>query len=170
MESDKLNMDAYKRQYYKSWASYRIPMQPVEPIDYKATEALNSFYLAYHLEDGKVAIFVKYIIEKTDIGQRKLFRKGTPMSKVYFESINFESETIQGKEIIYPATENHSVYYIGYVDTSGFKIQLYKIERKIFFCDDYTYWTNGNLKERVMTKQDGSISKFQYDKNGKKLQ
>ncbi len=170
MEFNKLNSDSYNYQYYKTWTSYKIPMQPTDPIKYTDTETLNSFYLAYYTEDGRLARFIKYIAEKRDIGLKKLSQGRSPYSKMYFKSISSESsEDIQGKEIDYASTEEHPIYYVGHIDESGSNIHLQKVERKIFFCDEYRYWPDGTLKERIMTKEDRSIIRFQYDEKGRKL-
>ena len=100
--------DKYKHQYYKTWASYNIPMRPVDPIDYIETELLNSFYLAYYNQDKQLVRFIKYLLEKKAIEEKQLSETKAPHSIIYFESIDAEV----GKEISYSATENYTFYYI----------------------------------------------------------
>lgn len=165
-------MGTDKRQYYKTWVSYKIPMQPTGPITYAETEKLNSFYLAYY-NGQQLVRFIKYLVKKKELGIIKLSQSRTTHLKIFFESLtdlNNLTESSLGEEISYIATENKQTYYVGYVDNTGFSMQLQQVEHQIFFCDDYAYWPDGTLKERVMTKQDGSILRTQYDERGKIIQ
>ena len=146
-------------------------MRPVDPIDYGATESLNSFYLGCYGEDGRLARFVKYLVEREDFGEHRFQEKETPNTTVYFEAVPANaSEFTVGKSIDYSGTKGQRSYFKGRVDNSGNRAHIERINRNIFFTDEYTYWPNGELKERVMTKEDGTVVRSRYDQTGREIE
>jgi hypothetical protein len=160
-----------RTQYYKTWASYKIPMQPVDPITYEQTEPLSSYYLGYFDNRQRLAKFVKYLVERKPAGVQELPRTETPHTVIYFEAIPGEksSQVNRGKEIPYTNTEQSPVYFKGVVDGTGKFVELEQVTRRVFFSDEYWYWENGKLKERALTKQDGTVVKSEFDKDGRQL-
>ena len=155
-------------QYYKSWASYQIPMRPVDPIDFAQTEPLTSFYLATFDQSNRLKRFVKYLVERKSVGIRHLQGRSAPNSVVYFAALpsSAASEVDMGKALVYQDTAGCSVYFRGVVDSTGDQADLQMVRRSIFFTDEYSYWPNGQLKERVMTKKDGTVVKTRFDEHG----
>jgi hypothetical protein len=161
-----------RRQYYKSWVSYQIPMRPADPIGFEQTELLPSFYLAYFDRSNHLKRFVKYLTHQTSIGTRELPEKKNPNTILYFEALpkGTASDAFElGREVLYPATEGHPVYFVGVVDKEGDHVDLRLVRREIFFDDSYSYWPNGELKERILTKKDGTTVKTRFDEHGKEL-
>jgi hypothetical protein len=172
---DMQNQKEERRQYYKSWASYQIPMRPTDPVDFKQTETLDAFYLAAYDADGRLRRFTKYLVERAPVGRQPLAGSRPPHSILYFAAPSATDDAPPPKlapadEIDYPATEGLVSYFKGQVDDSGKALELERIRRRTFFVDEYVYWPNGKLKERVMTGADGTAKKSSFDEDGQQIQ
>lgn len=145
-------------------------MRPVGPIDFLQTEPLKSFYLGFYDQDGRLKRFVKYLVQETKAGTHQLPEKSAPHALLYFEAlIRNASEFDVGRAIPYADTEGKSMYFKGIVNGMGNQVDLQLVKRTTFFDDAYLYWPNGQLKERVMTKKDGTVLKTLFDEDGKEL-
>lgn len=166
------NQEEEKRQYYKSWVSYRIPVRPVDPINFSDTESLVAFYLGYHDKKGFLKRFVKYLIESEDLGEVALSKEMPPNSILYYEAPPPGTDWkrfVLDKELKYLETENLASYIKAEVSRSIRFLKLQRIERIIVFTDEYEYWPNGKLKHRVLTKRDGTVVESSYDEMGSEM-
>ena len=159
-----------RQQYFKSWSSYHIPMRPVEPIKYNDTEPFVSYYLAFYDGENNLIKFIKYLRKSQSAGSIALVQMRKPKTTLYFEAVtNTEDRLSFGNEIDFSSTENSSVYYKGVVDDEGRSVNLELIQKTEFFTDEYRYWPNKKLKERVMRKKDGYVINNSYGESGKEL-
>jgi hypothetical protein len=167
----KMTTGKFKRQqYFKTWTSYSIPMRPAGPISYAETKALRAYYLAFYDHDDNLARFVKYYREPQPAGGITLGRAYEPSTVLFFEAaLEWDKQPAVGKEIDFLSTEKLSPYYQGVVEKDGRFAQLSLITTTVLFADDYQYWPNKQLKERVMHKEDGTTTRHLYDKSGKEL-
>lgn len=161
------------RQYFKSWESYQIPMRPTGPVEYRETEPLDSFYLATYDGEGRLARFIKYLVSREDAGERPLPDARPPEAAVYFEALpaaeTLDEEPAPGREVSYEETEGAAAFFKGRVTAGGRTARLQRVGRRVFFTDEYLYWPDGKLKERKMTKEDGTVVSSSYDESGREV-
>lgn len=156
-----------QKQYYKSRVSYQIPIRLVDPIDYEQTESLRSFYLAEWTKSGQLAYVIKYITDSEPAKSLYIIEPKPPGASLYFEATpSRRTQANPGKEINYLETEGQNLYFKAKVDESGHRIGFDKVRRKIFFKDEYSYWPDGSLKDRILSREDGSISKYHFNQAG----
>jgi len=161
-----------RRQYFKSWASYPIPMRPVDPIDFKETESLNAFYLAYYDDSSRLVRFVKYLVDREEIEEKRLNNSLSANAFHYFEAVpsrDNEYKWAPGRAIEYCQVESLGRYIKATVSHSGAFAHLVLIVHHIVFTDDYSYWPNGKLRARVQTKQDGTTIRSSYNEAGNEI-
>jgi len=147
-------------------------MKPSNPVDYKDTEFLQSFYLACYSDKKQLIKFTKYLIDIESVGEKLLYTAKLPSSRIYFSDLDLTNLHVTLETAIeYKDTKNFHSYYMGIVADTGETVRLNKIRRRIFFVDNYTYWDDSTdrLKERVMEKEEGTIIKFIYDQKGNKI-
>jgi hypothetical protein len=59
-------------------------------------------------------------------------------------------------------------YYVGAYDADGRLARFEKfLDGTREWTDEYVYWSNGRLRERVMYKQDGSQTVQRFDERGR---
>ena len=159
-----------RKQYFKSWASYQIPMRPTQPLSYQETENLASYYLGYYSEDGRLVRFIKFLRKPTPGGTVQLEHSKATAGILYFSAEKHgQAEYSVGSPLNFEQTSSHAVYYKGIVKPNDNTVKLELIQTDVFFVDDYTYWPNGNLKSRTMQKQTGEIQHKDYDESGTEI-
>src|SRR5262245_32266915 len=74
--------------YYRSFAAYRIPFQPVDALDYAATEGLVTFYTAYSDLSGRILQFDKMLLVRAEEPAQvvQLAAPATPGTTLYFRA------------------------------------------------------------------------------------
>ena len=160
-------MARVKKQYYKSWASYDIPMHPTGPIEYVATESLKSFYLAEYDSVGNLIRFTKFLREEKGKTHIPLSSPRLAGASICFCAIPEDKGRYKpGAVIEYRATEGADAYFQGIVTRSGDGADSVLVRTSIFFDDEYSYWANGKLKTRLMHKRDGNVIRSSYNEAG----
>ncbi|GEM_PF-1884699 len=121
------------------------------------------------------ALLLSVIFDTVDnLGEEIPKEKLTPGTSLYFDEIyplgKIRPRLLTGNLISYSDTREREVYFKGAVDEAGKMIHLEKVERKFFFKEEYRYWSNGKLQERIATKEDGTIRHYYFDRKGKELE
>lgn len=159
-----------REQYFRSWASYHIPMRPVEPISYAETEPMETYYLAIYNNSGDLVRFTKYLRERGAAGRVSLAAKRSPRSMIYLEATADASGHFgAGKELSYLQTKGVPAYFKGIVDDTGLSADIEFVRQIVFFTDQYSYWPNKKLKERVMHGDDGTVIRSFFDQSGTEI-
>lgn len=153
-------------QYFKSWASYAIPMRPVHPISYEESEELSSYYLAVYDQQGNLTRFTKFVREALRTVDLKADDDLTLGTRLYFEATR--SGQI-GQRIDFSATKGLENYLSGVVATLDRNVELKLMSQTVFFEDEYKYWPNGSLKHRIAWKSDGSRTETFFDESGREI-
>ncbi len=152
--------------YFRSWASYEIPMRPVDPVTYEGSEELASYYVARYDEHGRLVQLTKIFREALLTRDHEMemdFARGT---RVYFEAT---PSAQPGQRISFAATEALDAYFRGVVADPGRHVKLELIRRTVFFSDEYAYWPNGTLRHRIAQKRDGSRTETFFDESGRQM-
>ena len=64
--------------------------------------------------------------------------------------------------------EQRTSYYVGHYDADGNLVRFDKyLDGSLEWTDEYVYWDNGRIKERVMLKGDGSQTVQRFDEKGR---
>ena len=154
-------------QYFRSWASYEIPMRPTGPVKYIETEALSSYYVGAHDASGRLKRFIKLWRRTEPAGHADIGAVSPVSGPVYFLAIHIkEDEYRRGDRIEYAKTENAPVYFKGTLIQGGHDLVLELVHVIAFFDDQYEYWPNGKLRARVLRKQDGETQRTTFDESG----
>lgn len=93
-------------------------------------------------------------------------------SRAYFRSWSWNHLPLRPREpISKEEAEQGRAYYVGYHNQAN---QLIRFEKYLDGTPDwkveYVYWDNGKVKERSITKPDGSRSSEAFDRKGKRIQ
>lgn len=155
------------KKYFKSWASYNIPMRPIDPIEYVATEPLKSFYLGEFDQSGRLIRFTKYLKEVQGTTRVPLASSNSLDKARYLAAVKQDDELKPSAEITYEATEGVPHYFQVASHEPGNVAKLELIHMSVFFVDEYTYWTHNQLKTRTMKRKDGTVLRTSYDECGK---
>lgn len=155
------------KQYFKSWASYHIPMRPIDPIEYGATETLKAFYLGEFDAGDTLIRFTKYLRDARGTTRVTLPPSNSPMNQRYLSAVKEQEQLRPGSEILYQETEGKSHYFRVVSIESGNVAKLELIHTSVFFVDEYSYWPNKQLKTRTTTKSDGTVLRTSFDESGK---
>lgn len=160
-----------RKQYFKSWASYQIPIRPTQPISYHETESLISYYLGDYDEGGQLVRFTKFLRKSTPDGAVPI-KGGHPIGGVLYFSAEPHGQMgySVGDPLTFEKTANLTVYYKGNVKPGDQMAKLELIQTELFFVDDYSYWPNGHLKSRTMQKYTGEVQHKYYDEIGHETQ
>ncbi|PZN86503.1 MAG: hypothetical protein DM484_00815 [Candidatus Methylumidiphilus alinenensis] len=147
-------------------------MRPVDPIEFKDTESLDAFYQAYYADNNQLVRFEKYLVEREEIDERQVINKLPSGSIYYFEVIppkDDKSKPTRGRVIDYPQVEFIGQYIKGTVSRSCTFMRLVLVRHQFTYADEYIYWSNGKLKTRIQTKQDGKTINSDYDESGNEM-
>jgi hypothetical protein len=154
-----------KKQYFKGWSSYLIPRKPSDPINYEDTANLASFYLGIYNEKNQLIKFIKYYKEVTDFGDHKVGKIRQGNATQYF----MIKDSKIGENILYVQTEGLDSYLSGEVNEDNSSINMKYIKIVILFIDEYEYWPNNIIKERIQKKDGGIDIHTEYDVHGNEI-
>lgn len=74
------------------------------------------------------------------------------------------------EEISEQQARSRRTYYVGRYDSEGRLARFDKyLDGEREWTDEYAYWDNGRLNERVILKSDGSQTVQRFDRKGKLL-
>jgi hypothetical protein len=152
--------------YFRSWASYEIPMRPVDPVTYEGSEELASYYVGSYDERGRLVRLTKVFREVLLTRNIEMETDLAPGTRLYFEAT---PSAQPGQRISFSATEALDAYFRGVVVEPGRYVELEMISRTIFFGDEYAYWPNGTLRHRIAQKRDGSRTETFFDESGRQM-
>jgi hypothetical protein len=157
------------KRIYKSFADYEVPFRPQQPIAYAQTEGLASYYVGWHRADGRLLRFTKFLLQADAPFEFDLPEPREPGSTLYSPGEQDEGGTLSagGGAIEYSATEELLQYVRATVFPGGTRAAGRNIQKVPFFEERYVYWPNGRLRERIGIRQDGSWSRWQYDRHGR---
>jgi hypothetical protein len=169
-ERELTQMTKLKQQYFKSWASYQIPMRPIDPIGYIDTESLTSFYLAEYDDRDELVRFTKYLRKAAATKEMPPNDRRPAGNFGYFSALPDDEGHFKPRaEIYYGDTEGSSEYFRTYVAKADNVLKMELIRTTVFFMDEYAYWPNKHLKSRIMHKKDGTVIKVSYDETGNEV-
>lgn len=66
--------------YYESFANYEIPFHPVDEITIEKAEKLNSYYIAYFNDEGRIISFEKILYGKRAFTDHYYYRADGTLS------------------------------------------------------------------------------------------
>jgi hypothetical protein len=163
------NQSDGSKQYFKSWNSYQIPLKPSGPIGYEETESLTSYYLGWFGNDNELLKFTKFLKQSESVGFDSLDSISQVQGIMYYRAKkSLEGVFIREQRIEYVQTEGISNYFKGTIEQNKNVIKLELIRINSMF-DEYSYWPNGKLKSRRMSKENGDIMYYSYDEEGKEI-
>lgn len=127
----------------------------------------------YYYSDGKLmAVNKRGDIRKGEyfLSEERYFPNGKSMGKTFYS--NEENKILQGEYTRYYENGNpKKIFKFDDGVISEYKIYYEngKLKREIDFTKDtiYDYFSTGDLKEKVIIKEDGTEEKYTYWKNGK---
>jgi hypothetical protein len=168
--SETPDMRKYGPRYFRSFASYKIPLRPDGPIEFAGTEGLKSFYIAYYDSAERLIQFDKIWVVRAEKEPREipLAESAEPGETIYFEAIASEPPAV-GRPIRYADTESLDGFFAGIVDASGQMCQAIRYRKDLFFSDAYEYWPNGRMRKRIMNGGDKPQRVVEYDRDGKQV-
>jgi hypothetical protein len=154
--------------FFRSFAAYDIPLRPQDPISFEDTKALSSYCLVQFEPEGRISSFTKIILERQGSGELPLAERFEPGAVMFFKESapGEEMQRLLSKSVPYSETQNQEAYYRGTVASSGRGLCWELLARKVLFKETYKYHPDGKLKERVVHRGDGSVSRWLYDEKG----
>lgn len=154
--------------FFRSFAAYNIPQRPQGEIEFEQTKDLASYCAAKFDSDGRLALFCKIIVQRLGHGFQQLASPHEPGSILFFAGVlgAGQSPAID-QPTDYAGTKEQDVYYRGCVDADGLLVRWERLSRKEQFSEQYSYWPNGKLKERVVRREDGRVSQRSCDTAGR---
>jgi hypothetical protein len=156
-----------RKQYFKSWASYEIPMRPANPVSYSETEGLTTYYLGEYDEQANLVRFVKFLREVRASERARVPVEGRNKT-VYFDALPEGNRYRPGRQLAYAETEGRPAYFTGSPGGEN-RADVNLVMQTVFFDDEYSYWPNRQLKQRVMRKKDGTVLKWAFDRAGNEI-
>lgn len=152
--------------YFRSWGRHLPPREPVDAIDYAATERAASFYIG-HFDGPRLRRFEKVLPELTPIHKVTLARPREPGAWVYLRpDARGEIAYDEAREIPYEATEGLRRYGRATVDPDGLRADLYRVDRATPFLDEYTYGPDGAPRAAKVTWADGTVEHHDFEPDG----
>jgi len=154
--------------YFKSFAAYDVPLRPQGPVSFAATAGLSSYLVTQYGDDGRLAELTKVIVEREATGEQALLTQCAPGSVLFFRADASErGGPALGPRVDYAATIEQDALIRGRVAPSGFQVSWELLRRKPLFRENYAYWPGGALKERVVWRADGRVSRWAFDRAGR---
>jgi hypothetical protein len=154
--------------YYRSFASYKIPFEPDEPVEFADTAGLRSYYVAYHDAAGRVVRFEKVSLVRAEKEPREfaLPAPEEPDATLYFRVVrdSASKEPCLGEQLDYRQTESLTEFFAGKVDAPGKTCRAGLFRRESAFTEAYDYWPNSRLRKRTRV---GSVVHF--DREGRPI-
>ncbi len=155
----------FHKQYYESWSSYQIPIRPSGQIQYNDTEELSSFYIGLKNSNGDLFKFTKIWKDIDPAEIVKVSEVSAVNTIIYYSSIkSLDGSFHKNKQINYSQTEGLPNYFQGILVQGSESMKLEFVRVITLFTDEYSYWDNGQLKLRIMTKENGEITRSSHDR------
>jgi hypothetical protein len=163
---------AINPRYFRSFASYELPYRPLDPVEFKGTAGLATYYRADFDEAGRVVCFDKILLERVSRGTFKLPHAERPGLPVYYDAHrNSDDKAAPYKRIDYAETESQSEFIAGTVDDTGLVAHVSHLRRNTEFRDEYTYWPNGQLRRRTRNIPRSAVAvEEHYDADGRRIE
>jgi hypothetical protein len=146
-----------KRAYFRTWNQHNPPREPVDEVDYTASEPWDAICLA-SFEGSRLRRFEKFLFERTPVHAVTLAVPRAPGSWLYVRpdaqgAVSYEEALV----VPYEATQNLMRFGRATVGADGLHADLYHVERKLLFTDSYAYRPDGSIESVTVTWSDGRV-------------
>ena len=132
------------RAYYRTWGSHVPPREPVDEVEYTASERWDALYLA-SFDGARLRRF----------------------EKIYFERSPLRTVTLPAPRpagaLLY--VRPHASGEVTYSESKA-RADLYLVTRPTPFVEEYAYRPDGTLSDATVTWAEGDVERYRYDARG----
>lgn len=159
-----------RTQYFRSWASYRIPYQPTDPVAYADAEEAVALYAGAYDELGRLTRFTKYLRSAVPLAGVATLDAPAVGTRAYNRAERRPDGTLMaGEAISYRETESLRSFVRRSLRQGETAPTVELVTVTVAFEDVYEYWPNGRLKVRRSRTADGRERVVTYDPSGREL-
>ncbi len=154
------------RAYYRTWGSHVPPREPVDEVEYTASERWDALYLA-SFDGARLRRFEKIYFERSPLRTVTLPTPRPAGALLYVRPhASGEVTYSESLEIPYAATEGLSRFGRATVSADGARADLYLVTRTTPFVEEYAYRPDGTLSDATVTWAEGDVERYRYDARG----